>query len=102
MATAGFPESVAELRAELRRLESELKRADAMGNRRASLNIIGQMIATQKAFMNRWPCRRDLDPQDSQDGQDRKNGESVGKGDPSANPPRHGIAGGAAANGPKR
>jgi hypothetical protein len=55
VAAGSFPESVAELRAELDRLKAELKQLDSTGNRAAALRVIGKMIATQKAFMSQWP-----------------------------------------------
>lgn len=58
-----FPQSVAALRAELDRLRAELARSDSAGNRRAALKILGQMIATQKAFMSRWPTRETPRPE---------------------------------------
>ena len=54
-----FPKSVADLRSELERLRAELRQLDSAGNRRAALQILGKMIATQKAFMERWPVRPD-------------------------------------------
>jgi hypothetical protein len=50
-----FPQSVAELRAALERLRAELKRLDSVGDRRGSIRVLGQMIAMQKSFMERWP-----------------------------------------------
>ena len=60
MSVGSFPQSVAELRAELERLRLELKRLDAAGDRRGALKVLGAMIATQKAFMARWPVRTDV------------------------------------------
>jgi hypothetical protein len=60
-ANDSFPESVAELRAELERLKAELKQLDSAGNRAAALRVIGRMIATQKAFMSQWPTHRPED-----------------------------------------
>jgi hypothetical protein len=57
-----FPDSVAHLREELERLKVELKRCDTRGDRAAALRILGQMIATQKAFMNQWPTSRPEPP----------------------------------------
>jgi hypothetical protein len=62
-----FPESVAVLRAELKRLESELRAADAVGDRRRALNTLASMLQLQKRFMNRWsrqsPSQQDRDSQ---------------------------------------
>jgi hypothetical protein len=62
-----FPESVAVLRAELKRLESELRDADAVGDRRRALNTLASMLQLQKRFMQRWsrqsPSQQDRDKQ---------------------------------------
>jgi hypothetical protein len=70
-----FPDSVAELREKLKRLRAELRRLDATGDRGAALKILGQMIATQKEFMSRWPIRGFFDsqsPHHADDGHDEE------------------------------
>lgn len=54
-----FPESVAALKAELKRLESELRLADAEGDRRRALNTLARMLHIQKVFMRQWSRQRD-------------------------------------------
>jgi hypothetical protein len=49
-----FPKSVAVLKAELKRLESELRAADAAGDRRRALNTLANMLQLQKRFMQQW------------------------------------------------
>ena len=49
-----FPESVAAVKAELKRLETELRAADGNGDRRTALNILATMLQLQKRFMRQW------------------------------------------------
>jgi hypothetical protein len=56
-----FPESVAVLKAELKRLESELHAADAAGDRRQALNTLARMLQLQKRFMQQW-SRQSAEP----------------------------------------
>jgi hypothetical protein len=49
-----YPDSAAALRADLKRLEAELRRADQAGDRRAALNALERMLELQRAFMRRW------------------------------------------------
>ena len=53
-----YPESVAALRAELKRLEDELRTADAAGDRRTALNTLAQMLHLQKRFMSQWAAKK--------------------------------------------
>jgi hypothetical protein len=62
-----FPESVAALRAELNRLESELRAADATGDRRGALNTLAKMLQLQKRFMRQWGTRRPDDADEAED-----------------------------------
>jgi hypothetical protein len=54
VAAAGFTESAAVVKAELKRLETELQRADARGDRRTALTLLSRMLDLQRRFMDRW------------------------------------------------
>ena len=61
-----FPESVAALKAELKRLEGDLRTADASGNRSIALNILARMLQLQKKFRQSWskqPVQEQAEPQ---------------------------------------
>ena len=49
-----YPESVAALRAELTRLEGELRAADDRSDRRGALNVLARMLQLQQRFMQKW------------------------------------------------
>ena len=50
----GYTKSAATVKAELKRLEAELQRADGRGDRRLALNILSRMLDLQRRFMDRW------------------------------------------------
>ena len=50
----GYSRSAAAFKAELKRLEQELQRADARGDRKQGLNILSRMLDLQRRFMERW------------------------------------------------
>jgi hypothetical protein len=50
----GYSKSAAAFKAELKRLEEELQRADARGDRKQGLNILSLMLDLQRRFMERW------------------------------------------------
>jgi hypothetical protein len=65
---ADFPGSVAALREELKRLEAELQRADAAGDRQSALEALARMLSLQKQFMKRWPPgRRPASPDEAEE-----------------------------------
>ena len=54
MAEDGYSKSAEAVKAELKRLEGELHRADASGDRTQALNILSRMLELQRRFMDRW------------------------------------------------
>jgi hypothetical protein len=64
VAEEGYNQSAAAVKAELKRLESELHRADASGDRKTALNILSRMLELQRRFMDRWttPARPGSNP----------------------------------------
>ena len=49
-----FTKSAAAVKAELKRLGTDLQRADASGDRPKALNILSRMLDLQRKFMDRW------------------------------------------------
>jgi hypothetical protein len=54
VAEDGYSKSAEAVKAELKRLEGELHRADARGDRKQALNILSRMLELQRRFMDRW------------------------------------------------
>lgn len=54
MIPAEFSDEVAQLKQELSRLQTELRAADAVGDRRKALDILTRMLELQSAFFKRW------------------------------------------------
>jgi hypothetical protein len=54
VAEDGYSKSAASVQAELKRLEGDLHRADARGDRKQALNILSRMLELQRKFMDRW------------------------------------------------
>ena len=65
MAEDGYTQSAAAVKAELKRLGTDLQRADASGDRQQALDILSRMLDLQRQFMERWlrsPERSDSNP----------------------------------------
>jgi hypothetical protein len=54
VAEDAYRKSAATVQAELKRLEGELHRADARGDRHKALSILSRMLELQRKFMDRW------------------------------------------------
>jgi hypothetical protein len=54
VAADAYSKSAEAVKAELKRLEAELHRADAGGDRKQALNILSRMLELQRRFMDRW------------------------------------------------
>jgi hypothetical protein len=70
MSRGDFAEQVAQLRSELARLQEDLRAADASGNRRAGLAVLGRMLELQGAFFRKWkvhPAPREIAGSDPRD-----------------------------------
>jgi hypothetical protein len=74
---ADFREQVAQLRRELARLQQDLRSADASGDHRGALGILGRMLELQRTFFRRWsPPSANAAADGSQPGADAQGGSS--------------------------